>query len=71
VGKILAGTFGLRHQVEVSMDDERFDNLQTRHAELDKQIRIEESRRVPDEDALNSLKKEKLALKDQLAGNLG
>jgi uncharacterized protein YdcH (DUF465 family) len=70
-GEFLAGTFGLRHQVEESMGDERFDDLQTRHAELDKQIRIEESRRVPDEDALNTLKKEKLALKDQLAGNVG
>jgi uncharacterized protein YdcH (DUF465 family) len=53
------------------MADERFDNLQARHAELDKQIRIEESRRVPDEDALHAMKKEKLAIKDQLAGNPG
>jgi uncharacterized protein YdcH (DUF465 family) len=53
------------------MSDDGFDNLQTRHAELDKQIRIEESRRVPDNDALHALKKEKLALKDQLAGNAG
>ncbi len=50
------------------MADEGFDHLQARHAELDKQIRIEERRRVPDEDALSAMKKEKLALKDQLAG---
>jgi uncharacterized protein YdcH (DUF465 family) len=53
------------------MDDERSEDLQARHAELDKQIRIEESRRVPDEDALHAMKKEKLALKDQLTGNGG
>ena len=53
------------------MADGSFDNLQARHAELDKQIRIEESRRVPDEDALHAMKKEKLSLKDQLAGGAG
>ena len=50
--------------------DERFDNLQARHAELDKQIRNEESRRVPDEVALHAMKKGKLAVKDQMAGNV-
>lgn len=50
------------------MADESFDDLQARHAELDKTIRLEESRRVPDEDALTAMKKEKLALKDQLEG---
>jgi uncharacterized protein YdcH (DUF465 family) len=49
------------------MADESFDDLQARHAELDKQIHIEESRRVPDDNALHTMKKEKLALKDQLA----
>jgi uncharacterized protein YdcH (DUF465 family) len=53
------------------MADEHFDDLQERHAELDKRIRIEESRRVPDEDAFQVMKKEKLALKDKLAGNDG
>jgi uncharacterized protein YdcH (DUF465 family) len=51
------------------MADENLEVLQARHAELDKQIRIEEGRRVPDEDALNAMKKEKLAVKDHLAGN--
>jgi uncharacterized protein YdcH (DUF465 family) len=50
------------------MADEGFNHLQERHSELDKQIRVEESRRVPDEDALSAMKKEKLALKDQLTG---
>lgn len=57
-------------QVEDRMADERFDNLQARHAELDKQIRNEESRRVPDEVALHAMKKGKLAVKDQMAGNV-
>ena len=50
------------------MADEGFNHLQERHSELDKQIRVEESRRIPDEDALSAMKKEKLALKDQLTG---
>ncbi len=50
------------------MADDSFDHLQARHAELDKAIRLEENRRVPDEDALHAMKKEKLALKDQLEG---
>jgi hypothetical protein len=51
--------------------EQSLDDLQSRHAELDKQIRIEESRRVPDEDALTAMKREKLALKDQLEGIAG
>jgi uncharacterized protein YdcH (DUF465 family) len=53
------------------MADEQLDELQARHADLDKQIRIEEGRRVPNEDAVHAMKKEKLALKDQLAGSAG
>ncbi len=53
------------------MADDSFDHLQAQHAELDKKIRLEENRRVPDEDALHAMKKEKLALKDQLEGIAG
>jgi len=53
------------------MAERSLEDLQSRHAELDKMIHIEESRRVPDEDALTAMKKEKLVLKDHLEGIVG
>lgn len=50
------------------MADRTDGNLRDQHADLDRRIRIEAARRVPDEDALAQMKREKLALKDQLTG---
>jgi uncharacterized protein YdcH (DUF465 family) len=63
----LSAAYGGIHWIDgtLAMDritHERFDNLQDRYAELDKKIRNEESRRVPDGDAIHAMKKEKLAL---------
>lgn len=50
------------------MAEDSLDSLKARHEELDKQIQLEANRRVPDETRLAAMKKEKLALKDQLDG---
>lgn len=40
--------------------------LQTKHAELDTQIELENNRPHPDEDLIHRLKKQKLHIKDML-----
>ena len=40
--------------------------LQTRHAELDRQLEAEQARPKPDSAVIAGLKRQKLALKDQL-----
>lgn len=52
------------HEQETFMSDQ---SLQSRHEELQKQVDAEEKRRRPDPVALTALKKEKLAIKDQMA----
>ena len=44
-------------------------DLQNRHAELEKTIQDEIGRPHPDQDIVISLKKEKLRIKDELAGH--
>ena len=51
------------------MDKEQVDALASQHAALHAQIDAEEHRPHPDEDLLHRLKKEKLKLKDELAGH--
>lgn len=51
------------------MDKEQVDALASRHAALHAQIDQEEHRTHPDEDLLHRLKKEKLKLKDAIAGH--
>jgi uncharacterized protein YdcH (DUF465 family) len=46
------------------------DDLASKHAALHAMIDAEEQRPHPDEDLLHRLKKEKLRLKDELAGHL-
>lgn len=46
--------------------DQTIEGLEQRHAELDKLIRLEANRRVPDEDSMTAMKREKLAIKDHL-----
>ena len=51
------------------MDKAQVEELASRHAELHALIDEEERRPHPDEDLLHRLKKEKLRLKDELAGH--
>ncbi len=45
------------------------EELESKHAALHALIEEEEHRTLPDEDLLHRLKKEKLRLKDELAGH--
>jgi uncharacterized protein YdcH (DUF465 family) len=51
------------------MEKANVEELASRHAALHAMIDQEESRAHPDEDLLHRLKKEKLKLKDELAGH--
>jgi len=51
------------------MDNAQVEDIASKHATLHAQIDSEEHRAHPDEDLLHRLKKEKLRLKDALAGN--
>jgi hypothetical protein len=51
------------------MDNAQVEELASKHAALHAMIDEEEHRPHPDEDLLHRLKKEKLRLKDQLAGH--
>src|SRR3954454_18601284 len=52
------------------MDKGMAEELESKHAALHALIEEEEHRTHPDEDLLHRLKKEKLRLKDELAGHL-
>ena len=52
------------------MDKGMAEELESKHAALHALIEEEEHRAHPDEDLLHRLKKEKLRLKDELAGHL-
>lgn len=52
------------------MDKAQADALESKHAALHALIDEEEHRNHPDEDLLHRLKKEKLRLKDELAGHV-
>jgi uncharacterized protein YdcH (DUF465 family) len=52
------------------MDKAVVEELESKHAALHALIDEEEHRTHPDEDLLHRLKKEKLRLKDELAGHL-
>ncbi len=43
--------------------------LQTKHAELEAQLDIENNRPHPDDDLIHRIKKQKLALKDMMLQN--
>ena len=51
------------------MDKAAVEELESKHAALHALIEEEEHRPHPDEDLLHRLKKEKLRLKDELAGH--
>jgi uncharacterized protein YdcH (DUF465 family) len=51
------------------MDKAQVEELSSKHAALHAMIDEEEHRSHPDEDLLHRLKKEKLKLKDELAGH--
>ena len=51
------------------MDKAQADTLASKHAALHAMIDEEEHRPYPNEDLLHQLKKEKLKLKDELAGH--
>jgi hypothetical protein len=55
---------------EAPMDKPIVEALESKHAALHALIEEEEHRPHPDEDLLHRLKKEKLRLKDELAGHL-
>jgi hypothetical protein len=52
------------------MDQGIVEELESKHAAVHAQIEQEENRAHPDEDLLHRLKKEKLRLKDELAGHM-
>ena len=52
------------------MDKAQADALESKHAALHALIDEEEHRTHPDEDLLHRLKKEKLRIKDELAGHV-
>ena len=45
----------------------RIESLRKRHTDIEKQLTIEESRPAQDEVKINKLKRDKLALKDEIA----
>lgn len=47
--------------------EDQLDQLRRRHAELDTQLANEEDRPLPNTIAIAQLKKEKLAIKDEMA----
>ena len=51
------------------MDNTQVEELESKHAALHALIEEEEGRSHPDDDLLHRLKKEKLKLKDELAGH--
>jgi hypothetical protein len=51
------------------MDNAQVEELESKHAALHALIEEEEHRSHPDDDLLHRLKKEKLRLKDELAGH--
>jgi len=51
------------------MDKAQVDALESKHAALHALIDEEEHRTHPDEDLLHRLKKEKLRIKDEIAGH--
>lgn len=52
------------------MEKASVEELQSKHAAVHALIEEEEHRHLPDDDLLHRLKKEKLRLKDALAGHL-
>ena len=46
---------------------ERIESLRVRHADLDRQLESERQRPLPDDDVLAGLKRQKLAIKDQIS----
>ncbi len=52
------------------MDKAQVEELSSKHAALHAMIDEEEHRSHPDEDLLHRLKKERLKLKDELAGHI-
>jgi len=47
-------------------DPSQVEALRERHAELDRQLENEQARPMPDSAALTTLKRQKLAIKDQI-----
>ncbi len=50
------------------MTEPHLEALKTKHADLEARIADEERRPHPDDDAIHDLKKQKLRIKDELAG---
>lgn len=50
----------------MAMDD-RIESLKTKHASLEQQITVENTKPHPDDDLIHDLKKQKLRIKDELA----
>ncbi len=55
---------------DTPMEKASVEELQSKHAAVHALIEEEEHRQHPDDDLLHRLKKEKLRLKDELAGHL-
>lgn len=51
---------------EIAVNNGHIAALQLKHAELEAQLDIENARPFPDDDLIHRIKKQKLALKDQI-----
>lgn len=58
-----------RNKKEIAVNKGHFSALQLKHAELEAQLEIENARPFPDDDLIHRIKKQKLALKDQMGQN--
>jgi len=47
--------------------EKRIETLKQRHTELERQVQAEQNRPMPDDALLQTLKQEKLALKDEIS----
>lgn len=63
-------TVTFKRKEPTPMDQAGAEELESKHAALHAMIEEEEHRTHPDEDLLHRLKKEKLRLKDELAGHV-
>lgn len=55
---------------EIAVSENHMSALRLKHAELEAQLEVEETRPYPDDDLIHRIKKHKLALKDAMAQEL-
>ena len=64
----IASPFGLRYpKKERNVNNSHLSALKQKHTDLESRLEQEENRPMPDETLLHALKKQKLALKDEMS----